>query len=169
MLFMKKLCFLIATFTFSIGISYGEIRDEFHSNDPDQEHLLYVINEAVQSESSIYLGYQGLCQAMMAEHLFLPSSKISSFKKGKLKVEQAIERDPGNCELRYIRLLIQLNAPKFVNYHEEIIGDFKFFVDNIHTQISDDHWKLTFINNLIEGKHLSENQKHQLVTLKKEL
>ena len=166
MLLMKNICLLMAFLTLGIGDSFGEIREDFHSSDPDKQHLLAVINDASYSASSISMAYQGLCEAMMAEHLFLPTSKISSFKKGKSKVETAIEKHPENCELRYVRLLIQLNTPNIVNYHDAISEDLEYFMENLHSQIADDQWKLTFIDNLLLGKNLSADQKNQLLTLK---
>ena len=164
---MRKIWFVMAIVISSAAYSLAEIRDDFHRAAPDKEHLLAVICKSSSIKSSISLAYQGLCEAMMADHLILPTSKLQTFKKGKTKVEEAISKQPENCELRYIRLLIQLNTPKFVNYHKQIPDDLEYFVNNMDTQIKDDRWKLRFIDNLLMGKNLTAGQQKQLKTLKK--
>ena len=164
--FVKKSCFILLYIMIGINIGYGEIREDFHSNEPDKQHLLSVIKDTQYNESTISLAYLGLCEAMMAEHLFLPTSKIGSFNKGKQKVEQAIKNDPENLELRYIRLLIQLNSPKIVNYFTNIPGDLEYFVENLNQQISDKQWRMIFVNNLLAAKNLSKDQENQLLSLK---
>ena len=38
-------------------------------------------------------------------------------------IEKAIEMDPQNAELRFIRLSIQKNIPSFLNYHSNLKED----------------------------------------------
>jgi hypothetical protein len=59
----------------------------------------------------------------MAKHVMSPYKKINYFKTGKDVLEQAIQKEPLNVELRFIRFSIQCNAPKFLDYHSNINGD----------------------------------------------
>jgi hypothetical protein len=42
---------------------------------------------------------------------------------GKDVLEQAIQKEPLNVELRFIRFSIQCNSPKFLDYHSNINAD----------------------------------------------
>ena len=45
------------------------------------------------------------------------------FKEGGKKLEAAIKAAPNNVEFRFLRLMIQENAPKIVGYDENIKVD----------------------------------------------
>ncbi|MFD2918995.1 hypothetical protein ACFS6H_04675 [Terrimonas rubra] len=52
-----------------------------------------------------------------------PAKKLSTFKEGKEKLEAAIGRDNDNTEFRFLRLLIQENAPNIVKYKKNLDED----------------------------------------------
>ncbi len=60
-----------------------------------------------------------------------PAKKLSNFKEGHKKLENAIKKDEQNAELRFLRLIIQENAPKFLGYHNEIQQDSSYITDNV--------------------------------------
>ncbi len=159
---------LVTSICLSVQFAQAGIRDDFHRNDLDKEQLNYIVNNAQYDSSALTLAYKGLCETMLAEHVFLPTSKINSFNRGKEKVESAISQSPKDCELRYIRLLIQLNAPRFLGYHEDIEQDLDYFIATVNDQI-DGRWKSVFVDNLLQGKLLEQNHKDQLRDLKKQL
>ncbi|WP_313373839.1 hypothetical protein [Chishuiella sp.] len=82
-------------------------------------------------DNPIYLGYLGSLQIIWAKHIINPFGKLKTFKKGKINLEKAILIEPYNTELRFIRLTIQKNAPRFLNYHENIKEDETFLEKNI--------------------------------------
>ncbi|HYG39444.1 MAG TPA: hypothetical protein VD908_12525 [Cytophagales bacterium] len=49
--------------------------------------------------------------------------KLSLFKKGNQKLEEAIVEDAQNAEYRFLRLIIQENAPGILNYDKDIEAD----------------------------------------------
>ncbi|MBS1598050.1 MAG: hypothetical protein JST75_07475 [Bacteroidetes bacterium] len=52
-----------------------------------------------------------------------PGKKLKIFKSGHQKLESAIQRDPGNIEFRFLRLMIQENAPGILGYKKEMQKD----------------------------------------------
>lgn len=56
------------------------------------------------------------------------SNKFSTFKDGHEKLETDIKKDPANAELRFLRLMIQENAPRILNYSENKEEDKKAIV-----------------------------------------
>jgi hypothetical protein len=47
------------------------------------------------------------------------------FRSGLKKLEKSIAEESGNAELRFLRLMIQENAPGILNYRNEIEEDSK--------------------------------------------
>ena len=56
--------------------------------------------------------------------------KLASFKEGRKELESAINKDSSNAEYRFLRLLIQENAPKIVNYNSAIKKDALYLREN---------------------------------------
>jgi tetratricopeptide (TPR) repeat protein len=73
-----------------------------------------------------------------------PLYKLWLFKKGHELLEDAIKVDPNNPEFRFLRLMIQENAPGFLGYNdseerdsESIRNAYKSLPENIQKAISD--------------------------------
>ena len=49
--------------------------------------------------------------------------KLDVFKEGHKKLESAIKADTAHAEFRFLRLMIQENAPKILGYHKELETD----------------------------------------------
>ena len=58
---------------------------------------------------------------------------LASFKAGKVKLESAIEKDSANTEYRFLRLMIQENAPKILGYHTALEKDNLYIRKNFKT------------------------------------
>lgn len=52
-----------------------------------------------------------------------PAVKLKTFKAGATVLEKLIEQEPTNVELRFLRLIIQENAPKILKYHNNLQED----------------------------------------------
>jgi len=83
-----------------------------------------------KNNSATHLAYLGGLQAIWANHVFSPISKLNTFKEGKKNIEQAIKKEPDNVELRFIRLSVQKNAPSFLGYKSNINEDTEFIKEN---------------------------------------
>jgi hypothetical protein len=55
-----------------------------------------------------------------------PASKLSLFKKGHKLLEVAIQKEPDNAEYRFLRLMIQENAPGILGYHGDVQKDSEY-------------------------------------------
>lgn len=87
-----------------------------------------------KDNSATHLGYLGGLQAIWANHIFNPISKLKTFHEGKKNIEQAIKKEPENVELRFIRLSIQKNSPSFLSYQSNIKEDI-LFINNNRSQV----------------------------------
>lgn len=59
-----------------------------------------------------------------------PKDRLNLFKKGHSELESAIKKDSSNCEFRLLRLMIQENSPKILQYHGEIKKDASYLRKN---------------------------------------
>lgn len=57
--------------------------------------------------------------------------KLSFFKQGGKALEAAIKANPQNVEYRFLRLMIQENAPKIVGYNDNLKEDSELVKKNI--------------------------------------
>lgn len=115
------------------------IRDHFLET-PTDEALWEELSEELNKENldNLELGYAGGLQMIGAKYSGNPFTKLSDFKKGKKKVEEAIKTEPENIELHYLRLVIQKFAPRFLGYHKQIDSDRAFLRENLHKVQSED-------------------------------
>lgn len=74
--------------------------------------------------------YLGTVQMKLSEFGKTPGEKLKQFKVGKNLLETSIQTDPNNVELRFLRIIIQENAPKMLKYNSEISEDAAFIKKN---------------------------------------
>ena len=55
-------------------------------------------------------------------------------KEGKEWVEEALNKEPENIEIRLVRLSLQEHLPKIVPYHKNIDEDKKVILDSFYSQ-----------------------------------
>ena len=106
--------------------SIVNLRNEFYAavENEDKTYSLekFIINkfsEDYSSYSSVVLAYYGGVQALKAKHAFNPVSKLSHLISGLNRLEEAIERSPGNLEIRFMRFSILDHVPGILGYSEE--------------------------------------------------
>ena len=67
--------------------------------------------------------YTGALKMKQAETQKTPKEKLGFFKEGKTLLESAIATHPKNAEYRFLRIMIQENAPKILKYHHNLKED----------------------------------------------
>ncbi len=76
-----------------------------------------------QSSSTDKQAFLGVLNMRKAEFVKGVKYKLELFKVGNKQLEQAITKNSINAEYRFLRLLIQENAPAFLNYRSNIKED----------------------------------------------
>ena len=109
------------------------------------------------SSAPIFLCYKGAAHMMEAKYTLNPITKLSRFNKGKIAIEQAIERDPDQLEMRFIRFSIQVNLPSFLGYKGQIEVDKKKLLAGVGV-INDKVLKDNVINYLIASKKCTKEE-----------
>lgn len=77
--------------------------------------------------------FEGALLMRKADVIGNPKDKLSVFKAGNAKLEHAIKSAPDNAEYRFLRLMIQEKAPKFLGYNKNIAEDKSFITTNYKT------------------------------------
>ena len=123
-------------------------------------HLLRPFNE---NNNALLAGYKASGTMMMAKYVFNPFSKLSFFSKGKKLMEKAIEKDKENIELRFLRFMVQTNAPSFLGYRHAIQKDKIFLIQSIPIP-GDKNLEQFIISFLGESDQLTSAEKQRLKT-----
>ena len=112
-----------------------DIRNLFYQATEESESadlLNEILTQPLMSKDMTFRGYKGMSFILLSKHAYNPYNKISYFTKGSAILDQAIQEDNENIELRFLRYTIQSEAPIFLNYRSELSLDLKF----IQTQIN---------------------------------
>jgi hypothetical protein len=77
-------------------------------------------NETSFAEKEAYMGALLMKKASVISNL---KDKLAFFRQGHTKLENAIASDEKNGEYRFLRLMIQENAPRILGYKDNIVQD----------------------------------------------
>lgn len=153
----------------SYAFSQSGIRKVFHDGMFSEDKLEEIVESNGFKRTNLVNSYKGLAETMLADYVYFPLTKLNYFNDGKEKIEIGIKAEPKNPELRYLRLLVQLNAPSFLGYSSDIEKDISFFCDNIIKFGLPISWKVKFVDNLLAGEYLEESHKKKLESIKRKL
>ena len=135
------------------------VRTRFHlaiDQSNASEALMQYLAE--QNPKSTYLqAYEAALYMVNAKYQFLPTTKYSSFKKGKNQLEVLIANNPNNVEFRYLRLIIQKNVPKFLGYSDQQTAD-QLFLLTQYKNLQDQDLKFKIKGFLIKNCKLDAAQ-----------
>ncbi len=94
--------------------------------------------------SPVMQAYAGATEAASAECVKGVFEKLEFFSRGRKNIERAVERQPQNAEIRFVRFATQANLPDFLNY-DNIREDKALILDRlpglIHTDNPDRFWR----------------------------
>jgi hypothetical protein len=123
----RFLCFFVAFATLSLSFAAGQGFDKsaYYKNLSLKD--VKRIDDELTLVKTLPLpdrdAYEGALLAKKAGLAGKAKEKLNLFKAGKKKLESAINADSRNTEWRFLRLIIQENAPKVVNYKDNIRDD----------------------------------------------
>lgn len=124
---------LILLFVFASGFSLDNFsRSEFYhvfeeGSLDKMEDLSLQINEAKELEA-----YRGAILMKLSGLQKSASIKLKTFKSGRLLLESSINKNPNNSEWRFLRFMVQENAPKVVKYSSNLDEDKSEIINNFN-------------------------------------
>ena len=143
------LCFLMTNGACAQN-DLGRFRRLFHEA-TKKKHLEAIIQmklEACESaNANVYYAYKAASVVRLAKYVINPLSKLKYFKSGTNLLDEIIRKDT-HLEIIYIRLLIQLSVPSFLNYHAAIEDDLSFIRNHLRYSDLDFEDRELFKNSL---------------------
>ncbi len=149
MKFLSIVLLLITLFGF-VSLSFSQ--KDYTSANPEPEtinQIRILFYEAVESEEKLeelenffsknftekaliyhplLLAYTGAIDALKAKHAFNPFTKFSRVISSLNTLDRAVNREPNNLEIRFIRFSILHNLPGFFGYSKERSEDISVIV-----------------------------------------
>lgn len=125
------------------------------------KEIITTLESYNENNNVLWAGYKAYATIMLANHVFNPYSKLSNFNAGKKLLENCINADKGNVELRLLRFAIQTNAPSFLGYSNSINED-KLILINILGYIKENELKQQIISFLKTCEQLTPAEKLKL-------
>ena len=124
------------------------------------ENLISLVEDHVDT-SAVLLAYQASATMMMANHVGSPFKKISYFREGKRMLERAVERNPSNVEVRFLRFAAQSEIPGFLGYKDDLEEDKQLILTSV-AGLQDRQLKELVVTYLMQADYLSQDEKEQL-------
>ncbi|MHB1922860.1 MAG: hypothetical protein ACYCOO_11555, partial [Chitinophagaceae bacterium] len=108
--------------------TYYVIMASGHINTINEE--INLLKEGSPNQNEAFIGALMMRKAGL---LKLPGKKLGFFEAGRKKLDRAIFKDEKNVEYHFLRLMIQENAPKIVNYHNDLETDENIITKNFES------------------------------------
>ncbi len=143
-----------------------EVRDSFYNGWESEcgATELYAQLQGLELSNAVLVAYKGAAEMTLANCVSNPWKKYQYFKNGKKELEAAIEKDPENFEIRYLRFAVQSNLPGILNYNN-LEEDKEFLIESLilQTQINIPVDYINFVlEQLIQSEELSLEEKNKL-------
>ena len=97
------------------------------------DKFMTIINEAKAESEPIFLCYKAMACMLKVRYSMNPYCKYTQFRKGVKLLEQAVQKDSNNAEIRFMRYCVQKNAPDFLGYNNHIESDRAFLTKSYNT------------------------------------
>lgn len=138
-----------------------DLREKYFEIDTIEQAdlFIYTLKEDFSIEA---IGYTAALNFTKSKLYKFPLKKLKYFKRGKSMLDDVINDNPENLELRYLRYCIQKNVPEFLNYNNHIIEDLSLIKNEIVNSSILANIKSTILTNIISLNELSENDKFEL-------
>lgn len=130
------------------------------------EKLVDYLEEINKKGNELLKVYKGAALATTANCEFMPWNKLKNFNNGKSYIESAVNNDPENLEIRFIRFTIQSNIPSLLNY-DNIEEDKDFILKKLLLQSTEkdkSEMNIRIIDYMKNSSHLTLEEQDDLIS-----
>jgi hypothetical protein len=132
-----KTTFLFLFLWFFGNPSITEIRKLYATatiSESNAKEFAAKLNEVSKEDNKTLVAYKGASLTIVSKLEKKVSDKSKKFKDGSSLIEYAVANEPNSIEIRMIRLSVQENVPKIVNYRGNKKEDARFLLDHYKEQ-----------------------------------
>jgi len=148
-------------FLSSIGQSLHDVRREFHKAvlNPEDSKAFHRYMKDIEESGSTIQAYAAVSEAMLAQVIWNPFSKLSQVMKYDKQMNRIIEHDPDNIEARFLRLAIEYNLPTFLGMNKHIMDDIEVIKSGIKvSELDVDSYYKRYIFYFLQQTNLCSNE-----------
>ena len=134
---MKTFFAILFYIGFSGNPSVTEVRKLYataNSSEVNAKEFLEKLSNISKEDTKILVAYKGASLTIVSKLEKKVSNKSKKFKEGVALIEYAVTNEPNNIEIRLVRLSVQENVPKIVNYRGNKKEDKKYLLDHFKEQ-----------------------------------
>ncbi|WP_264564763.1 hypothetical protein [Flavobacterium sp. N3904] len=134
---MKTFFACILFFTFNGNPTIAEVRKLYataNNSETNAKEFSAKLADVSKEDNKTLVAYKGASIVILSKLEKKISNKSKKFKEGADLIEFAVASEPNNIEIRLVRLSIQENVPKIVNYRGDKKEDKKFLLDHYKEQ-----------------------------------
>lgn len=159
--------FLIISFIFiSTDVDITEVRRDY-KNAVISKSIAFELNSKLEviskNDAEVFVAYKGAVISITAQYKSSNKLKSSTFKSGVSLIEYAVENDADNIEVRFVRLSVQQNSPRFLKYHNDIESDKSFILNNFNSIRSSD-FKNYLKGYILESENFTKDEKNVILS-----
>ena len=141
-----------------------EVRNQFPKIN-SLEEVEFHMNLLKKEKGTESKAYFAAMLFMKAKYVKFPITKYNNFKKGKFILDQLIQDNKMNVEMRYLRFVFQNEIPNFLNYNSNIKEDFLSIIKGMEKSDLTIRNKHKILNNMLLVKNITADQTIQLKLL----
>lgn len=122
-----------AQLCFSQRNSIDEVRELFYDCTLNSAHTpkLLALLESLPDKTPTLCAYEGATQAIHTKNLWNPFGKIAHVKKALISINIAVEADPENMEIRFLRFAVEFHIPDWLKSEPHDAVDATFLYDKL--------------------------------------
>ncbi|RYE91051.1 MAG: hypothetical protein EOO37_01355 [Cytophagaceae bacterium] len=128
----------------------------------------YDLLHGYTEQNALVLGYKAASEAIKARDASM-LNKLTYVQQAARTFEQAVNLDPDNAEIRFLRFSVESNVPPFLGLSKHVDEDKKFLLDAAlqypHSGLDAEGFRAVR-SFLVERKHVSETEAQQLAQIK---
>lgn len=144
-----------------VELNLSTIRVAYKKAVKSKEHTekLYLLLQDVEiGDECVFVAYKGAVIALLARAEKGAKNKKKRFVEGIQLIEYAVSKAPNSLEIRFVRLSIQQNSPKFLKYNKQQNEDKRFVLKMLKTEKSKS-LKKYISDYVLASKHFTKEEK----------
>lgn len=163
---MKLSIFLISILLLTVDVDLSEVRSDYKQAVMSKTKA-FELNSKLESisknDKKVLVAYKGAVISITAKYKNSNKLKSTTFKSGVSLIEYAVENELNNIEIRFVRLSIQQNSPKFLKYNKDIEVDKEFIINNFK-KIKSNEFKDYLKGYILDSENFTKDEKNVILS-----